>query len=80
MIINRPQKITQYADVYERKPKPKRKMVVQVVSDAQKDGNKSEDDYTDLIKESVKEALQKDNERPVHTSQAQRPPPVQEPL
>lgn len=55
-------------------------MVVQVVSDAQNDGNKSEEDYTDLIKESVKEALQKDNERPAHTSQAQRQPQLQEPL
>lgn len=75
----KPQTLTKFGETYERKPKHKKK-VVQVVTSADNEGNKSDEDITELIKESVKEALHKDTERPVHTSQAQRTHQIEAPV
>jgi len=45
-----------------------------VVSHVEKANNSDDNDFEALIKESVKEALHKDDARPVHTSQANRQP------
>ena len=70
--------MTKYSETVEKKPKQKRKMVVE--SEKKDDGNKSDDnDFDALIKASVKEALHKDEPRPVHTSQAKRQSVVYDP-
>lgn len=75
----KPQTLTKFGETYETKPKHKKK-VVQIVTNADKNGNESDEDITELIKESVKEALHKDTERPAHTSQAQKVPTYEEPV
>lgn len=75
----KPQPLTKYGETYERKPKNKKK-VVQLVTSADNDGDKSDEDITELIKESVREALHKDTDRPLHTSQAQRTHQIEVPV
>lgn len=72
--------MTKYNETHDTKPKQKRKKVVQVVTAGGEEGTKSDEDITELIKESVKEALHKSPERSAQTSHGQRQPLFQEPL
>lgn len=55
----KPKQLTKFGETYERKPKQKRKVCVESQkNEAEGEDNKEENDFDNLIKESVQEALQ----------------------
>jgi len=74
----KPRKDKNLIEVKESKKQSKKKKVVEVTTNDNE--AKEEEDYSKLIKESVKEALQGETQRPIQTSQGQKLQKLVEPV